>query len=204
MDLKGAFTRHLCVYWLTGKSSIEGKNMMRFLMLLIVVLAMSGCASNVVTDYSSSVVFGNYSSWAFAPAVEEDSSSFVSLDGSRVRGAIEKELNRKALRRLPLAEADLLVSWQIVPKERLEQTGLGLGFGFGSGNFGWALSAPPPVRKIEEGKLVVELADSSTKEVVWRAASRRYLNENQSPETRRKLIDEVVTEMFTKYPPGLD
>jgi hypothetical protein len=40
--------------------------------------------------------------------------------------------------------------------------------------------------------------------VIWRAASRRYLNENQSPETRRKLIDEVVQEMFTKYPPELD
>ena len=40
--------------------------MMRFLMLAVVALAMTGCASNVVTDYNSSVVFGNYSSWAFA------------------------------------------------------------------------------------------------------------------------------------------
>ncbi|AKV95278.1 hypothetical protein KYE_13010 [Marinobacter manganoxydans MnI7-9] len=176
--------------------------MMRFLMLAVVALAMTGCASNVVTDYNSSVVFGNYASWAFAGGT--DSSSFTSLDGTRVRSAVERELNRKALKQVPEAEADLLVSWQIVPEERLEQTGLGLGFGFGSGNFGWALSAPPPVREIEEGKLVVELADSKSKEVVWRAASRRYLNENQSPETRRELIDEVVAEMFTKYPPGLD
>jgi uncharacterized lipoprotein YmbA len=36
--------------------------MMRFLMLAVVALAMTGCASNVVTDYNSSVVFGNYSS----------------------------------------------------------------------------------------------------------------------------------------------
>lgn len=178
--------------------------MMRFLMLSIVALAMTGCASNVVTDYNSSVVFGNYSSWAFAPATEADSSSFVSLDGSRIKDAIARELNRKALRQVPQAEADLLVNWQIVEEERLEQTGLGLGFGFGSGNFGWALSAPPPVREIEEGKLVVELADADTKQVVWRAASRRYLNENQSPETRQELIDEVVSEMFSKYPPGLE
>lgn len=176
--------------------------MMRFLMLAVVTLALAGCASDVVTDYSSSVVFGNYSSWAFAKG--SDSSAFTSLDGTRVRAAIERELNRKALRRLPDAEADLLVSWQVVPEERLEQIGLGLGFGFGRGDFGWALSAPPPVREIREGKLVVELADSKSKEVVWRAASRRYLNENQSPEDRRQLIDEVVAEMFSKYPPGLD
>ena len=66
------------------------------------------------------------------------------------------------------------------------------------------LSSPPPVREIEEGKLVVELADSESKQVVWRAASRRYLNENQSPETRRELIDELVSEMFARFPPGLD
>ncbi|MBU2953873.1 DUF4136 domain-containing protein [Marinobacter sp. F3R08] len=176
--------------------------MKRFLMLAVVTLAMAGCASNVVTDYNSSVVFGNYSSWAFVN--DADSPAFTSLDGTRVRAAIEKELNRKAFRKVPEAEADLMVNWQIVQEERLEQTGLGLGFGFGRGNFGWALSAPPPVREIEEGKLVVELADSTSKEVVWRAVSRRYLNENQSPETRRELIDEVVAEMFSHYPPGLD
>ncbi|WP_303285235.1 DUF4136 domain-containing protein [Marinobacter sp. SS8-8] len=175
---------------------------MRFVMLAIVALAMTGCASSVVTDYNSSVVFGNYSSWAFGNGT--DSSSFISLDGTRVRAAIERELNRKALRQVPESEADLLVNWQIVPEERLQQIGPGLGFGLGHGSFGWLLSSPPPVREIEEGKLVVELADSESKQVVWRAASRRYLNENQSPETRRELIDELVSEMFARFPPGLD
>lgn len=174
--------------------------MMRFLMLMITAVALSGCASNVVTDYNSSVVFGNYATWAFA----DETASFTSLDGARVRAAIERELDRKALRKVPSAEADLLVNWRIVEEERLEQMGLGLGFGFGHGNFGWGLSAPPPVREVEEGKLVVELVDSDTRNVVWRAASRRYLNEDQSPETRRELIDEVVADMFSKYPPGLD
>ena len=175
---------------------------MRILFVAAMALVLAGCASNVVTDYNSATVFGNYASWAFAP--NQQDSGFTSLDDCRVRNAIEREFTRKAMKKLPDTEADLLVSWQIVPEERLEQVGVGLGFGFGRGNFGWALSAPPPVREITEGKLVVELADRRNEEVVWRAASRRYLNENQSPETRRKLIDEVVSEMFSKYPPGLN
>lgn len=175
---------------------------MRILMTGLFALTLAGCASNVVTDYNSSVVFGNYSSWAFAP--NASASSYVSLDGSRVQSAVTRELQQEGLREVPEAEADLLVNWQIVEEERLEQVGVGLGFGFGSGNFGWGLSAPPPVREIEEGKLVVELVDTETDQVVWRAASRRYLREGQSPETRRELIDEVVAEMFSKYPPGLD
>lgn len=176
--------------------------MARLMMAALVTLAMTGCASNVVTDYNSAVVFDDYSSWAFAPGA--GSSSFVSLDGNRVQSAVERELNSKSLRKVAEPEADLLVSWQIVEEDRLERSGVGLGLGFGTGNFGWGLSAPPPVREVKEGKLVVELVDKSSKEVVWRAASRRYLNENQSPETRSKLVDEVVAEMFTKYPPGKD
>ncbi|HEA50822.1 DUF4136 domain-containing protein [Marinobacter antarcticus] len=176
--------------------------MARLLLAAFVTLAMSGCASNVVTDYNSAAAFGNYSSWAFAP--DAGNSSFVSLDGNRIQGAIERELSLKSLRKVAEPEADLLVNWQITDVQHLERSGLGLGFGFGTGHFGWGLSAPPPVREVEEGKLVVELVDKSTEKVVWRAASRRYLNENQSPETRSKLIDEVVAEMFTRYPPEPD
>ncbi|MBK1852282.1 MULTISPECIES: DUF4136 domain-containing protein [unclassified Marinobacter] len=176
--------------------------MVRFLMVALVAVAMAGCASNVVTDYNSTVVFGDYTTWAFATGA--GNSTFVSLDGNRVQNAVERELARKAMSKVEESEADLLVSWQIVEQERLERSGVGLGMGFGTGNFGWGLSAPPPVREVTEGKLVVELVEASSEKVVWRAASRRYLTENQSPKSRSKLVDEVVAEMFSKYPPELD
>lgn len=168
--------------------------------LMAILLLLAGCASNVVTDYDSATVFGNYSSWAFAP---DKDSGFVSLDASRAESAIERELTRKAMRKLDPGEADLLVSYRVEDVERLESTGFSYGLGFGRRNFAWGLSVPPPVREVTEGKLVVELVDRRTGRVVWRGASQRYLNERQTPERRRKLIDEVVTEMFSKYPPGL-
>ncbi len=175
---------------------------MRLLCLMLMTVLLAGCAARSVTDYDSAVVFGSYGSWAFAP-VEQDG-GFTSLDDRRVREAIEHELNRKAMRQLAVDEADLLVDWRIVEEERLEQSGVGLGFGFGSGNFGWGMAAPPPVREVTEGKLVVRLADRDTGEVIWQATSRRYLRENQSPDTRRKIIDEVVSDMFSQYPPGVN
>jgi hypothetical protein len=168
----------------------------------LTMLLLAGCASNVVTDYDSAAVFGNYSSWAF-PERGGDSASFESLDDSRIRAAVERELNRKGLDKAGADAADLLVTWQIVEEERLERSGLGFGLGIGRGNFGWGLSTAPPIREVQEGKLVVELVDAQSERVVWRAASRRYLNEDQSPEYRRELIDEVVADMFTEYPPGL-
>lgn len=174
---------------------------MRVILVSLLMMALAGCASNVVTDYDSGAVFGNYASWAFAPTGEGE--RFKSLDGGRIESAVERELNRKSMRKVEQNEADLLVTWRIVEEERLERSGVGLGFGFGSGNFGWGLSSAPPLREVEEGKLVVELVDTDTDRVVWRAASRRYLNENQSSESRRELIDEIVADMFEKYPPGV-
>ncbi|MEX2473594.1 DUF4136 domain-containing protein [Marinobacter sp.] len=175
----------------------------RMVLASLAMLLLAGCASNVVTDYDSGTVFGNYSTWAFANN-QGGGESFQSLDGSRIRSAVERELNRKAMDKVKADEADLLVTWEVVEKERLERSGFGFGLGLGRGNFGWGLSTAPPVREVQEGKLVVELVDSGSERVVWRAVSKRYLNEDQSPEYRRKLIDEVVGEMFTKYPPGLD
>ena len=163
-----------------------------------VLLMLAGCASNVVTDYDTATVLGNYGSWAFAPRVE----NVLTLDASRAESAIERELNRKAMRKTDPDEADLLVSYRVEEVERLDTTGFSYGLGFGRRNFAWGLSVPPPIREITEGKLIVELIERGSDRVVWRGASRRYLNENQSPEKRIRLIDEVVREMFGKYPPG--
>ena len=178
--------------------------MIRPLLLALFALIISGCASNVVTDYDSSAVFENYGSWSFLSANTENQ-DYVSLDGSRIRNAIDREMNRKATRKVPAEQADLLVAWHIVTEERFERRGGSFGFGFGFGSrFGVGLSAPPPIEKVKEGKLVVELVDAKSRQVVWRSASRRLLNEDQSGESRRELIDQVVSDMFADYPPGVD
>ncbi len=174
---------------------------MRLLVVTLMLITLSGCASNVVTDYNSATAFGNYNSWAFAD--NKEGSGFVSLDGARVQNAVESELDRKAMEKVAPDEADLLVSYRVEEIDRLDTTGLSYGLGLGRGAFGLGFSTAPPVREIQEGKLVVELVDSGTSQVVWRGASKRYLNEDQSPQYRRELIDEVIADMFAKYPPGV-
>ncbi|WP_417547163.1 DUF4136 domain-containing protein [Marinobacter segnicrescens] len=169
------------------------------LALVALGLLLGGCAAKVVTDYDSNAAFASYQSWAFALNAGE---GYTSLDGSRVEAAITRELGSRELNQVDASTADLLVSYRIDEVERLDTTGFSYGLGFGSGRFGWGLATAPPVREVREGQLIVELVDSTTERVVWRGASKRYLNENQSPETRQELIDEVVAEMFNRYPPG--
>ncbi|SFM37859.1 DUF4136 domain-containing protein [Marinobacter zhejiangensis] len=170
-------------------------------LILALCVVLSGCAANVVTDYDAAASFDQYQSWAFSGDQQE--SGFLSLDSARVEAALVRELNAKNLVRRDADEADLLVSYQLVQEDRLETYGFSYGVGFGHRNFGWGLATAPQVREVTEGKLVVRLADRNTQQVVWQAISKRYLNENQSPETRSELIDESVTDMFALYPPAL-
>lgn len=174
--------------------------MIRNSLTLLLLVALAGCASTVSTDYNPSVVFGNFNTWAFA---EREGEPALSLDGARIEEAITQAMNRKTLEQVPPEEADLLVYYGIETVERLDTTGLSYGLGFGRGPFGFGFTTAPPIREIEEGKLYVELVDSENDRVVWRAISKRYLNEDQSPQTRRELIDESIAEMFEKYPPGV-
>ncbi|MFC4260334.1 DUF4136 domain-containing protein [Marinobacter lacisalsi] len=167
--------------------------------LLLVAVLMTGCAANVVTDYDTSIAYDSYETWAFGPS---EDNRYTSLDGSRVEDAVSRALEAKALTRTEPESADLLVSYHIDDVDRLDTSGFSYGIGFGRGSFGWGLSTAPPVREVREGQLIVDLVDASTDKVVWRGTSKRYLNQNQSPETRHKLINEVVADMFSRYPPG--
>ncbi|GAA3575122.1 DUF4136 domain-containing protein [Marinobacter xestospongiae] len=175
--------------------------MMRTVTMVIAALAMAGCASQVVTDYDTQVAFDRYSSWAFSSHPEEK--GFKSLDSRRVESVLERELAAKNLSRQPEDQADLLVSYQVIEQERLDSYGFSYGVGFSHRPFGWGIATAPPTREVIEGKLVVELVDRSNEQVVWRAASKRYLNEDQSPDYRSELIDDVVREMFNQYPPQM-
>lgn len=168
-------------------------------LLLVALLAlMAGCASNVVTDYDVGASYDNYQTWAFGPG---EDNRYTSLDGGRVEEAVSRALEAKNLTRTDTDSANLLVNYHIADVDRLDRSGFSYGLGFGRGSFGWGISTAPPAREVREGQLIVDLVDTATDKVIWRGTSKRYLNQNQSPETRQKLINEVVADMFSRYPP---
>lgn len=169
------------------------------LLIAAAAVLITGCASKVVTDYDAGAPYDSYQTWAFGPSADN---SYTSLDGSRVEDAVSEALVAEGMTRTDADSADLLVTYHIDDVDRLDTSGFSYGLGFGRGNFGWGISTAPPVREVKEGQLIVDLVDTETNKVVWRGTSKRYLNQNQSPETRQKLIDDVVTDMFSRYPPG--
>ncbi|MDR9830421.1 DUF4136 domain-containing protein [Vibrio sp. FNV 38] len=169
--------------------------------LVSAVAVLSGCAASVATDYDAAANFAEYKTYKF----EDRGDAPLSLDGSRIQQAVSNELAVKGITTAD-QDNDLVVRFDILEASELRSDGPTFSFGVGSGGrnsrFGYGIGASTPTRvtEIKYGKIVVDLVDSQTNEVVWRSISQRQLRETMKPSTRQEFIVEQVNEMFKEYP----
>lgn len=165
------------------------------------VALLAGCASSVMIDRHAGADYASLHSYSLLPP--EDKGGFVSLDNARIQKALTLALALEGLKPIEKSLADVWVAWRIEPDSRLEGMGYNFGFGLSTGHFGLGTTTPIRAQEIVEGKLVVELIKPADQQVIWRGAARRLLNEEMSPEKREQLINDLVTDMFAQYPPGI-
>lgn len=165
--------------------------------LISLFLILTGCSS-VAIDYQPGSSFDQYQTWAYS----DPDSGAVSLDAQRIKKAVQRHIGTTGLEKAPQDEADVLVRGRVVDTSRLERSGFSFGLGTSQDNIGFGLVTAPPVREVEEGKVVVEMVARESKQVIWQAEGRRHLTPGMSPERRTELINKLVEEMFRKYPPG--
>jgi hypothetical protein len=181
---------------------------MRFLIagLVLGLLAAGGCAGpKVLTDFDPSAEFSAFRTFAFSGLTDRDQRGV--LDNSLMRKRIEEMVGRqliaKGLRQVGMEDRpDLLVHlWvDVKDKQRVESTG-GTGGGYG-GRYGWGAGYPSGVTTYEyqEGTLIVDLAESSKNELVWRAKIVAILQD--SPEENLEMVNKGVAKAFEGYPPA--
>lgn len=168
---------------------------MRVLFLLSAVVFLAACARTVVIDHQPGTAFAEYQSYAFA-----DPGDVRSIDGARIERAVSRELSGKLESAEP-DQADLLVRYRIEDSVRLQTSGFGYGFGFGRDRLGIGVSTVPDAREVKEGKLVVELVERESRQMIWRGVGQRNLTEQMKPDSREALISRLVKDMFERFPP---
>ncbi|MDX1301547.1 DUF4136 domain-containing protein [Photobacterium sp.] len=161
-------------------------------------LLLAGCSTDVSTDYNSQVDYSQFNTYLFAAP---PSQTAVSLDATRVEEAIATQLAMKGLRHASETNADLTIKHYIQKQSDFESYGTSVGFGYASRNVGIGFSSPTRYKEYNYGKLIVELIENSSNQVVWRAVSQRKLTETMTPSSRIEFIDKQISEMFKQYPP---
>jgi hypothetical protein len=151
--------------------------------------------ADVKTDYNHSTDFHNYRTFSW---LKVDASN--SLWDDRIKRAVESQLTAKGLTMQP-SGGDLVVTAMGRTTEQQNYTTFydGLGGGWFWRGFGGDGIATTTVQETPVGTLSVDLFDSKTKKLVWRATSTNTLTKNADKNTRK--LDDAVKDMFKKFPP---
>ena len=174
----------------------------RFLIawLALGLLAAGGCVGpKVQTDFDPSAEFSAYRTFAFTGLTDRDQNGV--LDNSLVRKRIEvmvgQQLTAKGLRQVGLEDhSDLLVHFWIGVKDKQRVESAGGRYGWRAGYYGGNVTT----YEYQEGTLIVDLVESSKKDLVWRAMIVETLRE--TPEKNAEMTNKGVATAFEHYPPA--
>lgn len=167
---------------------------------------LSGCSSIRVTrDYDTSTDFSGLESygWKHAEQPQTDNARIDNdLIDERIREAVDVQLAAKGFARTNKDKADFLVAYFVEYKQRIE--GSTVSFGLGTGGYGryGGVGYNTGISDYEEGYLTIDIIGAKSGKTIWRGVGRRATYESNSPEKVTKIVNQAVSRILAKFPPG--
>lgn len=185
--------------------------LIRFLLplpLIALLLILSACqSSNVIVDYDTDADFSNlrYYRWLEERSGAEE--SFDPLIAERAKSAVQAQLQQAGFD--PATDtnpANVLVRYYVATYTRSQQSNTQGSIGFGSSGkntaLGISLSFPLGGDKIiKDAQIIVDLLSADDQLLKWRGTNTFQISD-ESPEQITHMIEAVVAEIFSHYPPG--
>ena len=166
-------------------------------------LACSGI--RVTTDYDPNADFSDVRSYAWLDensGVEGDRADVASLLDRRLRAAVESELQSKGIAPTDRSKAKVLVTYHLGVETKLDVNTINTGYGYGPyGRYG-GISSTTTVHEYQEGTLLIDMVEPSSKQLVWRGAGQARIREYSTPEEREQRVNEAVKQILEDFPPG--
>jgi len=164
----------------------------------LIFLLISGCSGiRVKTDYDREADFSLYKTYGWLPDPEgrpRQSLMNNKLVRREVHAAVDREMAKLGFEKVGRMEADLLVTFYIGTKRRVDVTHHGYGYGpWRRPRYGGV-----SIHRYKEGTLILDFIDAGTRQLIWRgwAASVLHGRENLSEDIYRS-----VEELMRRYPP---
>jgi hypothetical protein len=200
-----------------NRSKTSALNLIRACVLLTSAL-LAGCSTVYVdSEYDKQTDFARLKSFRWtetAPVSVGDPRVDDTVLQARVRTAVNRELEAKGLRRVDSGDADVLMNYHVTLEEKMTGANLNDKYGYTPGG-GWtqgarqgwswgigAYDAPSvPATYYEEGSVIIDMVDPSTKRLLWRGSARTVVDLKSDDQTRRERLNEAIARLFEQYPP---
>jgi hypothetical protein len=163
---------------------------LKMLLGLLFLLMISSCASVEVThEYNSEVDFTTFKTFNWLPAHAEANLAQVSV--KRMRDAVNTKLQAKGYR-LDTVNPDFYIALYGGSEHKIDVTTFWAGY---------MEDEEEQIRQYEEGLLILDIADSKSKQRIWRGEARGEFSPAWPQGKQEKIIDEATDKLLKEFPP---
>lgn len=197
----------------------DGARLPQIMMFAVATVGLAACSTvHVDSEYDKEANFARFKTfrWVDAPpvAVGDPRVEDTALQ-ARVQLAVNRELEAKGLRRVESGASDLLVNYYVTVEEKMTGQNVNDKYGYSPGG-GWTRGAHQgwawglggydtpsvPTTYYEEGTVIIDMVDPTTKQLIWRGTATTVVNLDSDQEVRRQRLNDAIQRIFTQYPPG--
>jgi hypothetical protein len=149
----------------------------------------------IVTDYDHQADFNQVHTYSWIKVEVQDP-----LWNTRVKRAIDDQLQKKGWQMVPSGgDADVAAFGSTHVQRSMQTWYNGFGGGWRYGGFGNTGMATTTEQNIPIGRLMVDIFNGNSKQLMWRSQGTDTLTGN--PEKNEKKLNKAVADMFKKFPP---
>jgi len=164
--------------------------------LIVTAVFFTGCASvSVQEDYDPQTDFSALKTYDWAQT--DNASGLSDLDMTRVKNAVNAQLQKKGCRRQS-DNPDFLVSAHVAVKSSGKVAGTNVSINSDT----VSLSGRAGTGNTDTGILTLNFLDPASNALIWQGTARGALKEQKTPEKRAERINTVVSKMLGQFPPG--
>jgi hypothetical protein len=182
---------------------------MKRLSLLLLALLFMGvgvAAQDVRYNFDQSADFSKFKTYKWVSI--KNAAQVDEITAKQITQAIDAELAKKGLTKTDSDNADLFVGYQtaIGTEKQLEvyNTGWGYGPGWGPGWYGYRGgmgTSTATTSTIYTGTLDLDMYDAAKKQLIWRGAVTKTIDQKANPEKRQKNLAKSIAKLLKNYPP---
>ena len=154
----------------------------------------------VTWDYDKNADFNKYKSYNFAQSVNH--SRLKSVSKELIVDAVTREMDARGYRKSNSLAIDIWIDLFIAFDKTMMTTETNDQIvGMRPYRYGGGFSNSfKEQHTYVEGTLVVDMIDGKTNEIIWEGRAITSIKDEQPEASKEKLINEIVTKIFTIYP----
>jgi uncharacterized protein DUF4136 len=171
-------------------------------LLLYALLAMGAprvAAQGVDYTFDKHVNFYNYKTYQWVNI--NNGQRLDDLTADQLLATLDVELAKKGLEKSQSDPPDLYIGYQIARNNDRHFAQYNVGASSGSAAGANSGTAGTTITTVHSGQLVLDMYDSSKKQLVWRGVVANAIDADATPAKKQKHLDKTIERLLKNYPP---